>query len=378
MPYRFVLRDFTRISAYRRPLWVELISRNYATNLEVKSTDEGYHIQRLFQGIIRGDRGSLAQAITLVETLHPIKYHQAQKLLSRVVKHSKHAPPFSNGQPCSFRIGLSGPPGGGKSTFIETFGNFLTNGKHRVAVLAVDPSSSTTGGSLLGDKTRMTELSRNLNAYIRPSPSCGTLGGVNRSTNEAILLCEAAGYDTILVETVGVGQSEIAVASMVDMFVLLIPPAGGDELQGIKKGIVEMADLVLVNKCDGELVIPAQRIQTEYISALKLLKKKSAQWNPPVLRVSSRTGDGIEKAWETMQQYYNIMVENGELEQRRCKQHVVWMWNHIREQIMGRFKSNPEVQREIYNYEKLVADGEVTPGMAADELLKIFSHSSST
>lgn len=208
--------------------------------------------------------------------------------------------------------------------------------------------------------------------------NCTLVGGVNRSTNEAILLCEAAGYDTILVETVGVGQSEIAVASMVDMFVLLIPPAGGDELQGIKKGIVEMADLVLVNKSDGELVIPAQRIQTEYISALKLLRKKSPHWNPPVLRISSRTGDGIEKAWETMQQYYTIMVANSELEQRRCKQHVVWMWNHIREQIMTRFKSNPEVQREIHNFEKLVADGEVTPGMAADELLKIFSHSSNT
>lgn len=178
MSYRSVLCGVTRISTCRRPFWIKTTHRNLAANPGVKSSDKGHQIQRLFQGIIRGDRGSLAQAITLVETLHPRKYHQAQKLLARVVKYSKHAPPFCNGQQCSFRIGLSGPPGGGKSTFIETFGNFLTSRKHQVAVLAVDPSSSTTGGSLLGDKTRMTELSRNPNAYIRPSPSSGTLGNL--------------------------------------------------------------------------------------------------------------------------------------------------------------------------------------------------------
>lgn len=174
----------------------------------------------------------------------------------------------------------------------------------------------------------------------------------------------------------GVGQSEIAVAHMVDMFVLLIPPAGGDELQGIKKGIVEMADIVLINKSDGDLVIPAQRIQTEYISALKLLRKKSRHWNPPVLRISAHTGHGIEKAWENMKHFYNIMLQNGELEERRCRQHVIWMWNHIKEQIIGRFKSNPEVQEELHYYEKLVAHGVVTPGMAADVLLKKFMTSS--
>ncbi|NXD40574.1 MMAA protein, partial [Copsychus sechellarum] len=179
-------------------------------------------------------------------------------------------------------LGLSGPPGAGKSTFIEYFGKMLTERKHKVAVLAVDPSSSTSGGSLLGDKTRMTELSRDMNAYIRPSPTSGTLGGVTRTTNEAILLCEGGGYDVVLVETVGVGQSEFAVADMVDMFILLLPPAGGDELQGIKRGIIEMADLVAINKADGDLVVPARRIQAEYVSAMKLLRKRSKVWRPKV------------------------------------------------------------------------------------------------
>ncbi|NWX01117.1 MMAA protein, partial [Caloenas nicobarica] len=179
-------------------------------------------------------------------------------------------------------VGLSGPPGAGKSTFIECLGKMLTERKHKVSVLAVDPSSSTSGGSLLGDKTRMTELSRDTSAYIRPSPTRGTLGGVTRTTNEAILLCEGGGYDVVLVETVGVGQSEFAVADMVDMFILLLPPASGDELQGIKRGIIEMADLVAINKADGDLVVPARRIQAEYISAMKLLRKRSKVWRPKV------------------------------------------------------------------------------------------------
>ncbi|NXH21663.1 MMAA protein, partial [Bucco capensis] len=179
-------------------------------------------------------------------------------------------------------LGLSGPPGAGKSTFIECFGKMLTERKYKVSVLAVDPSSSTSGGSLLGDKTRMTELSRDMNAYIRPSPTRGTLGGVTRTTNEAILLCEGGGYNVVLVETVGVGQSEFAVADMVDMFILLLPPAGGDELQGIKRGIIEMADLVAINKADGDLIVPARRIQAEYVSALKLLRKRSKVWRPKV------------------------------------------------------------------------------------------------
>ncbi|OPJ75895.1 methylmalonic aciduria type A protein, mitochondrial isoform B [Patagioenas fasciata monilis] len=207
--------------------------------------------------------------------------------------------------------GLSGPPGAGKSTFIECLGKMLTERKHKVSVLAVDPSSSTSGGSLLGDKTRMTELSRDTNAYIRPSPTRGTLGGVTRTTNEAILLCEGGGYDVVLVETVGVGQSEFAVADMVDMFVLLLPPAGGDELQGIKRGIIEMADLVAINKADGDLVVPARRIQAEYISAMKLLRKRSKVWRPKVMRISAKTGEGISDMWDKMTEFRDLMLTSG-------------------------------------------------------------------
>ncbi|XP_024865940.1 methylmalonic aciduria type A protein, mitochondrial isoform X2 [Kryptolebias marmoratus] len=237
-------------------------------------------LDRLHDGLISGQRASLAEAITLVETQHPRKKELAQVLLQRVLAYRREQESRNGGKPVAFRVGLSGPPGAGKSSFIEVVGKMLTGRGHKVAVLAVDPSSCTTGGSLLGDKTRMTELSRDMRAFIRPSPTSGTLGGVTRTTNEAIVLCEGAGYDIVLVETVGVGQSEFAVADMVDMFVLLIPPAGGDELQGIKRGIIERADLVVVTKSDGDLVVPARRIQTEYTSALKLLRRNSKSWNP--------------------------------------------------------------------------------------------------
>uniref|UniRef100_A0AAV2LGD9 Uncharacterized protein n=1 Tax=Knipowitschia caucasica TaxID=637954 RepID=A0AAV2LGD9_KNICA len=239
-------------------------------------------LKKLYEGLIGGQRASLAESITLVETQHPRKKELAQVLLQRVLAYKREQESRNGGRPQAFRVGLSGPPGAGKSSFIEVVGKMLTGRGHKVSVLAVDPSSCTTGGSLLGDKTRMTELSRDMSAYIRPSPASGTLGGVTRTTNEAIVLCEGAGYDIVLVETVGVGQSEFAVADMVDMFVLLIPPAGGDELQGIKRGIIERADLVVVTKSDGDLVPPARRIQAEYTSALKLLRRQSRSWNPKV------------------------------------------------------------------------------------------------
>ncbi|XP_035492093.2 methylmalonic aciduria type A protein, mitochondrial isoform X3 [Scophthalmus maximus] len=237
-------------------------------------------LTKLYEGLVGGQRASLAESITLVETQHPRKKELAQVLLQRVLAHRTVQEGRNGGKPVAFRVGLSGPPGAGKSSFIEVVGKMLTGRGHKVSVLAVDPSSCTTGGSLMGDKTRMTELSRDMNAFIRPSPTSGTLGGVTRTTNEAIVLCEGAGYDIVLVETVGVGQSEFAVADMVDMFVLLIPPAGGDELQGIKRGIIERADLVVVTKSDGDLLVPARRIQTEYTSALKLLRRQSKSWNP--------------------------------------------------------------------------------------------------
>ncbi len=235
----------------------------------------------------------------------------------------------------SFRIGLSGPPGAGKSTFIEAFGTMLCDsGKHRVAVLAVDPSSGTTGGSLLGDKTRMPDLTRNPRAFIRPSPSGrGHMGGVTRRMNEAVALCEAAGYDVVLVETVGVGQSEYLVADMVDLFCLVIPPAGGDELQGIKRGIVEQSDLVVVNKCDGDLVPAARRIKAEYTSALKYMRRKHRPWRPKVKMVSSLNGDGLDDVWETMIDFREVMTDGEEegdlLAANRAKQREKWMWSYV-------------------------------------------------
>ncbi|XP_048365958.1 methylmalonic aciduria type A protein, mitochondrial isoform X2 [Sphaerodactylus townsendi] len=248
----------------------------------------------------------------------------------------------------------------------------LTERGHKVSVLAVDPSSSTSGGSLLGDKTRMTELSRDMNAYIRPSPTRGTLGGVTRTTNEVILLCEGGGYDIVLVETVGVGQSEFAVADMVDMFVLLLPPAGGDELQGIKRGIVEMADLVAVTKADGDLVVPARRIQAEYISALKLLRKRSKVWSPKVMRISARTGEGISDMWDKMTEYRELMLASGELITKRQRQQKVWMWNVIQESMLDHFRSHFAVRDQIPLLEEKVVSGILSPGLAADLLLKAF------
>ncbi|KAI1887432.1 hypothetical protein AGOR_G00190230 [Albula goreensis] len=330
-------------------------------------------LSRLYEGLVTGQRACLAESITLVETQHPRKKELAQVLLQRVLAHRRQQEELNGGKPLAFRVGLSGPPGAGKSTFIEVFGKMLTGSGHKVSVLAVDPSSCTTGGSLMGDKTRMTELSRDMQAYIRPSPTSGTLGGVTRTTNEAIVLCEGAGYDIVLVETVGVGQSEFAVADMVDMFVLLIPPAGGDELQGIKRGIIEMADLVVVTKADGDLLVPARRIQAEYTSALKLLRKKSKSWTPKVVRVSSRTGEGVAELWERLQEFQTAALRSGELQARRRSQQKVWMWSLIQENVLLHFKQHPAVRDGLPALEDSVIRGDISPGLAADMLLRAFS-----
>ncbi|XP_054060190.1 methylmalonic aciduria type A protein, mitochondrial isoform X4 [Rissa tridactyla] len=279
--------------------------------IEGLSDREQRLVDKLYNGLIQGHRACLAEAITLVESTQSRKKKIAQVLLQKVLSYHREQEKLNQGKPLAFRVGLSGPPGAGKSTFIECFGKMLTERKYKVSVLAVDPSSSTSGGSLLGDKTRMTELSRDMNAYIRPSPTRGTLGGVTRTTNEAILLCEGGGYNVVLVETVGVGQSEFAVADMVDMFILLLPPAGGDELQGIKRGIIEMADLVAINKADGDLVVPARRIQAEYVSAMKLLRKRSKVWRPKVMRISAKTGEGISDMWDKMTEFRDLMLTSG-------------------------------------------------------------------
>lgn len=323
-------------------------------------------------GLVQGQRACLAEAITLVESTHTRKKELAQVLLQRVLAHQRERELQNQGKPFTFRVGLSGPPGAGKSTFIECFGKMLTERGHRLSVLAVDPSSCTSGGSLLGDKTRMTELSRDMNAYIRPSPTSGTLGGVTRTTNEAIVLCEGGGYDIILIETVGVGQSEFAVADMVDMFVLLLPPAGGDELQGIKRGIIEMADLVVVTKSDGDLVVPARRIQAEYVSALKLLRRRSEVWRPKVIRISARSGEGMTEMWDIMREFQHRMLASGELAAKRQTQHKVWMWNLIQENVLEHFKTHPRIREQIPLMEREVLSGALSPRRAADLLLKAF------
>uniref|UniRef100_A0A8C8R941 Metabolism of cobalamin associated A n=1 Tax=Pelusios castaneus TaxID=367368 RepID=A0A8C8R941_9SAUR len=329
-------------------------------------------LDKLYSGLIQGHRACLAEAITLVESSQSRKKELAQVLIQKVLSYHREQEKLNKGKPLAFRVGLSGPPGAGKSTFIECFGKMLTERGHKVSVLAVDPSSSTSGGSLLGDKTRMTELSRDMNAYIRPSPTRGTLGGVTRTTKEAILLCEGGGYDIILVETVGVGQSEFAVADMVDMFVLLLPPAGGDELQGIKRGIIEMADLVVVTKADGDLVVPARRIQAEYVSAMKLLRKRSKVWRPKVMRISAKTGEGISDLWDKMTEFRDLMLTSGELITKRQKQQKVWMWNLIQENMLDHFRSHLAVRDKIPLLEQKVLSGVLAPGVAADLLLKAF------
>lgn len=321
--------------------------------------------ERLMEGILGGERAALARGITLVESTHPGRAEQARLLVNSLTERNKRAGVGS------FRLGLSGPPGAGKSTFMEAAGKRLTAAGHRVAVLAVDPSSGTTGGSLLGDKTRMPELTVDPRAYIRPSPSRGHLGGVTRTTNEAIILCEAAGYDLVLVETVGVGQSEYMVRDMVDAFLLILPPAGGDELQGIKRGIVEQSDLIVVNKCDGDLVSSAQRVAYEYMSALKYLRPRSPLWRPRVKLCSSLPPyTGLPEVLEEIAEYRRVLEESGELEGRRAAQHQRWMWSYVEERLVGLARAARG--GEVRELEAAVREGRVSPGSAADMVINKF------
>jgi LAO/AO transport system kinase len=263
-------------------------------------------------------------------------------------------------------------PGVGKSTFIEALGNHLIDAGHKVAVLTVDPSSAISGGSILGDKTRMELLSRRSQAYIRPSPSGGTLGGVTRRSREALIVCEAAGFDVVLVETVGVGQSETSVANMTDMFVLLLLPGGGDELQGIKRGIVELADLILINKADGELQKLAERSAGEYRRALRLLHPRSLGWKVDVRTCSSLEGQGIDQAWEVMLQHKALLESNGQLAARRSDQARDWMWSEVNGNLLAALQNDPHVRAQIPILEAAVAAGKLPPVAAANTLLEIF------
>jgi len=319
-------------------------------------------LSALAAGIRRGERRALARGITLVESTRADHRRRAEELLEGLLPDTG----------ASVRIGVSGVPGVGKSTFIEAFGQYVIKHGHKVAVLAIDPSSQRTGGSILGDKTRMEELSRRPEAFIRPSPAGATLGGVARRTREAMLLCEAAGFDVILVETVGVGQSETAVADMVDLFMLLLLPGGGDELQGIKKGIVELADLVVVNKADGDLVTAARLAVAEYQHALALLRPATGDWRTPVLSCSARTGGGMDEVWAAIGRYRDSQGASGALAIRRADQAAAWLWSEIRETLVDAFRAHPEVRAALTGLEDRVRRGEVPPTAAAMALLERF------
>jgi LAO/AO transport system kinase len=272
----------------------------------------------------------------------------------------------------SVRIGISGVPGVGKSTFIEALGNYVADLGHRVAVLAVDPSSAITGGSILGDKTRMETLSRREDVFIRPSPAGGTLGGVTRRTRESMLICEAAGFDVIFVETVGVGQSETAVADMTDMFLLMLLPGGGDDLQGIKRGIMELADLVIVNKADGDLAATARHSASDYLSALKLLHPRTRDWRVPVKTCSALEKHGIDAIWQTVEEYSKVIEVSGEKSERRSQQAKSWMWSEISESLISALRHDPKTSQRIDELEQAVIAGRTAPTLAAAELIEIF------
>jgi len=316
----------------------------------------------LAKAVLEGNRRALARAITLIESTRVDHRAAASELLERLMPYSGKA----------IRLGVSGVPGVGKSTFIEAMGNYVIDAGHRVAVLTVDPSSAISGGSILGDKTRMEQLSRRPEAFIRPSPAGKTLGGVTRRSREALILCEAAGFDVVIVETVGVGQSETKVADMTDMFVLLQLPGGGDELQGIKRGIMELADLILINKADGELEALASRSAAEYRSALRLLHPRSVNWKVEVRTCSARDGVGISDVWELVLQHRSVHEASGELKTRRAAQARDWMWSEVSENLLATLQSDPGVRDQIPLLEAAASEGRIPPTIAARQLLELF------
>lgn len=320
-------------------------------------------IEALAEAVRNGDRAALPRAITLLESTRADHREKAQQLLLELMPYSGNAR----------RVGISGTPGVGKSTSIEALGMYLIERDHRVAVLAVDPSSTRTGGSILGDKTRMARLAVQPDAYIRPSPTSGTLGGVAKATRETIVLLEAAGFDVILVETVGVGQSEVAVANMVDTFVLLTLARSGDQLQGIKKGALELADIVVVNKADGEHLPEARKAARELSAAIRLIHPGETLWRPPVLTMSATEGTGLAELWDTIERHRRVLSEAGELDERRRAQQVDWTWQMVRDTVLDRVMSNPGVRKIRADLERQVKAGELTPALAAQQILEAAS-----
>jgi GTPase len=324
-------------------------------------TDVSMKVQDYTDGVLAMNRRIVAKTITLIESSLPSHQEMAKAIVDALLPHAGKA----------VRIGITGVPGVGKSTYIESFGLQLVKQGHRVAVLAIDPSSSKSGGSIMGDKTRMEKLSLEQQAFIRPSPTGGTLGGVARRTRETIVVCEAAGFDVIIVETVGVGQSETTVASMVDFFLVLMLAGAGDELQGIKKGVLELADAIAINKADGDNIQNAQKAKIEYEKALNLLTPSSKNWSPPVLTCSAVTLDGIEDIWQTILDHRKKLEISGELREKRRRQALDWLWALVEEGLKDRFYRNPNVEKSLPQIIKAVEKGKTAPTIAADMLLNL-------
>jgi LAO/AO transport system kinase len=324
-------------------------------------------VEQLADDVCAGKRRALAKAITLVESTRSDHQVAAQRLLELLLPRTGRAA----------RVGISGVPGVGKSTFIEAFGLYLIDSAKRVAVLAVDPSSARSGGSILGDKTRMQKLSAAPEAFIRPSPAAGSLGGVARRTREAMLVCEAAGFDVVLVETVGVGQSEFAVASMVDFFLVLMLAGAGDELQGIKRGILELADALAINKADGDNIKRAQQAVAEYRGALRLFRPTTAGWEPPVIAVSAKLAQGMDEVWGIIQRHHSHLKASGDLDVKRREQRSAWFWSMIEDGLKRHFLARADVRALLPEMEAAVADAAFTPTEAARRLVSLLDQDAS-
>jgi LAO/AO transport system kinase len=316
-------------------------------------------ITRLTRGIRAGDRAVIACAITLIESTRADHRKLATQLVQELLPQTGNA----------IRVGITGAPGVGKSLTIDTLGSHLMAHGRKVAVLAVDPSSVRTGGAILGDKTRMARLANDPNAFVRPSPAAGTLGGVAANTREAMLICEAAGFDVVLVETVGIGQSETAVADMTDFFLVLMQPGAGDQLQGLKKGVVELADMIAVNKADGESIKSATAAAAEYRAALHILNPRSPNWSPPVVTYSALTGSGIAELWQHVLMHRERLTACGEFAARRRQQQIKWMWTMVEQRLFGRLHSTAAIEAKLPKIEAAVSEGKLSPAVGADEIV---------